>query len=73
MLAIQAYQHLIIKDADMFRAVSQENARNNGPVILPATMDAMVAAAIDFDRFIEGKFDIDDWEPQQPTAEEPAS
>jgi hypothetical protein len=73
MLAIQAYQHLIIKDAEMFRAVAQEASRNDGPVIKPATMHAMVEAAIDFDRFIAGKFDIDELESQQPTTEEPAS
>lgn len=57
MLAIQAYQHLIIKDAEMFRAIAQESARNNGPVIKAATMNAMVEAAINFDRFIAGKFE----------------
>lgn len=56
MLAINAYEKLIIKDAEMFRAIATEAARNNGPIIQPATMNAMVQAAIDFDRFISGEF-----------------
>lgn len=56
MMAIQAYQGLIIKDADYLReAVNHE--RNGGPTIRPATMDAMVEAAIQFDWFIAGEFD----------------
>jgi hypothetical protein len=54
MLAIQAYGNLIIKDAEMYREVKLSE-RNGGPVIQPATMDAMVRAAIQFDLFISGE------------------
>jgi hypothetical protein len=57
MMAIQAYRDLIIKDADYLREVSNQARANNGPAIQPATMDAMVEAAIKFDMFIAGKFD----------------
>jgi hypothetical protein len=67
MLAIQAYEKLIIKDAEMFRAVVAEAGRSNGPVIQPATMNAMVEAAINFDDFIAGKFE----HAGMPAAEEP--
>lgn len=56
LLAIQAYDHLIIKDAEMYSAISREASRKDGPVIQPATMDAMVEAAINFDAFIAGEF-----------------
>jgi hypothetical protein len=56
LMAIQAYQHLIIKDADYLRAASDLARRNEGPVIQPATMNAMVEAAINFDHFIAGHF-----------------
>jgi len=45
MMAIQAYQHLIIKDAEILKAVSDES-RRGGPTIQPATMEGMVRAAI---------------------------
>lgn len=54
MLAIQAYQHLIIKDAEYLREAHTQ-ARANGTTIRPATMDAMVVAAINFDAFISGR------------------
>lgn len=57
MMAIQAYQHLIIKDADMFKAVSDEARNREGPKITPATMNGIVIAAIQFDLFISGKLD----------------
>jgi len=56
MMAIQAYQHLIIKDAEYLRTVADLARRDEGPKIKPATMDAMVEAAIKFDMFIDGKF-----------------
>ena len=56
MLAIQAYDKLIIKDAEMYVAISREARGNDGPTIKPATMDAMVRAAIQFDAFIEGQY-----------------
>lgn len=55
MMAIQAYDKLIIKDAEMYREISNDNRKNDGPQIKPATMDAMVRAALDFDDFISGK------------------
>ncbi len=55
LLAIQAYQNLIIKDAEMYEAVSRNQGRDEGPKIRPATMDAMVHAALDFDDFISGE------------------
>jgi hypothetical protein len=57
MLAIQAYEKLIIKDAEMYEAISRDRERKNGPVIQPATINAMVEAAMDFDDFIAGRFD----------------
>lgn len=62
MLAIQGYKELIIKDADYLREMHSEARRENGPVIRPATMDAMVEAAIKFDMFIAGKFE----QPEEP-------
>ncbi len=59
LMAIQAYNNLIIKDAEMYIAVSREKGRDEdgGPIIRPATMDAMVEAAIQFDDFISGKLE----------------
>ena len=54
MLAIQAYDHLIIKDAEMYDAISRDARKEGGPVIRPATIIAMVEAAIQFDAFISG-------------------
>lgn len=54
MLAIQAYGNLIIKDAEYLKEMHNEARRENGPVIKPATMEAMVKAAIQFDAFIAG-------------------
>lgn len=62
MLAINAYQNLIIKDADYLREMYAESRRENGPTIKPATMDAMVDAAIKFDAFISGEFEKPDSE-----------
>ncbi len=55
LLAIQAYQNIIIKDAEMYEAISRDKARTSEPPIRPATMTAMVEAAIDFDDFIPGE------------------
>jgi hypothetical protein len=52
MLAINAYEKLIIKDAEYLKEVRDMQRKDEGPVIKPATMDAMVDAAIKFDRFI---------------------
>lgn len=56
-LAIQAYDKLIIKDAEYLREANSQ-ARSNGSVIRPATMDAMVVAALQFDAFISGQLSI---------------
>ena len=53
-LAIQAYDKLIIKDAEYLREAHAQ-ARSDGAVIRPATMDAMVVAALQFDAFISGR------------------
>lgn len=55
LMAIQAYNNLIIKDAEMYLAVSRDQGRVEGSVIKPATMHAMVEAALQFDDFISGK------------------
>jgi len=62
LMAIQAYNNLIIKDADYYIAVMREQGRNSedGPIIRPATMDAMVVAAMQFDDFISGKLETPD-------------
>jgi hypothetical protein len=57
MLAIQAYDKLIIKDAEYLREAHSQ-ARSNGSVIRPATMDAMVVAALQFDAFISGRLTV---------------
>lgn len=57
MMAIQAYQHLIIKDADYLREASNQ-VRTSGLTIQPATMDAMVEAAVKFDAFISGEMQV---------------
>lgn len=57
MMAIQAYDHLIIKDAEYLREAHSQ-ARSNGSVIRPATMDAMVVAALQFDAFIAGRMTL---------------
>ena len=56
MMAIQAYNNLIIKDAEMYHAIKrEEKSDDEGSIIRPATMSAMVAAALEFDDFISGK------------------
>ena len=58
-LAIQAYDHLIVKDAEMYVAMKSEELRNdNGPILQPATIDAMVEASIKFDMFIAGAYSV---------------
>jgi len=57
MLSIQAYQHLIIKDAEYLREAHSQ-ARSNGSVIRPATMDAIVIGAMKFDAFISGRMTL---------------
>ena len=56
LMAIQAYDNLIIKDAEMYIAISRESGRDaDGPRIKPATIQAIVEAAIEFDDFISGR------------------
>ena len=55
MMAIQAYNNIIIKDAEYYMAVSRDSRSGDGPRIQPATMSAMVEAAIQFDAFISGR------------------
>lgn len=55
MLAIQAYRELIIKEADYLREASNLAKSGDGPEIRPATIDAMVLAAVKFDLFISGE------------------
>lgn len=74
LMAIQAYNNLIIKDAEMYIAISRENHRktddDGGPVIRPATMNAMVIAAMQFDDFISGKLAAKLKEPDESEPEE---
>src|SRR6185369_15298750 len=71
MLAIQAYEKLIIKDAEYLKEMHNEARREGGPIIQPATMNAMVEAAINFDAFISGRFEHPKIEP--PSEETPAA
>jgi len=57
MLSINAYRDLIIKDAEYLRVASDLARRDEGPKIRPATMNAMVLGAIQFDAFIAGRYD----------------
>lgn len=56
MLAIQAYDNIIIKDAEMYIAIRRERGSDEGSQIQPATMNAMVQAAISFDLFLSGAY-----------------
>jgi len=57
LMAIQAYEHLIIKEAAYLREATDIARRGEGPALQPATIDAMVEAAIKFDLFIAGKLE----------------
>jgi len=52
MMAIQAYKNLIIPDAAYLDKAADLARRGEGPKISPATIDAMVDAAIKFDYMI---------------------
>lgn len=54
MLAIQAYNHLIIKEAAYVREAADLARRGEGPKLSEATIDGMVIAALKFDAFIAG-------------------
>lgn len=53
MLGIQAYKELIIKDAGMYTELRRDNR-----ALRPATIDAMIEAAIRFDAFIAGRCQV---------------
>lgn len=55
MMATQAYKELIIREADYLVAAADLARRNEGPKLQPATIDAIVDAAIKFDDFIAGR------------------
>lgn len=55
LLAIQAYKELIIKDAEYLREVAGLARRDEGPQIQPATIDAIITAAVKFDFFISNE------------------
>lgn len=57
MMAIQAYRELIIKEAAYLEKAADLARRDEGPKLRPATIDAMVDAAIKFDDFISGSAD----------------
>lgn len=69
LLAIQAYQHLIIKEADYLEEAAKLARKGEGPKIQPATIDAMVDAAIRFDIFISGEGAVRDPEPAKAELE----
>jgi len=52
MLAIQAYSHLIIKDGMQLHEAADLARRGEYPKLEPATINAMVEAALQFDYFI---------------------
>ncbi len=57
MLAINAYRELIIKEAAYLKEAADLARREEGPKLQPATIDAIVEAAIKFDLFITGQTD----------------
>lgn len=73
LLAIQAYQGLIIKDAEMLREVSNQARTNEGLKIQPATIDAIVEAALKFDSFISGSTPENTGQTAGFTSEAPAA
>lgn len=70
MMAIQAYRELIIKEADYLIAASDLARRNEGPAIKPATIEAMIHAAIGFDAFISGELQTKEVPDAQPAVVE---
>lgn len=54
-MAINAYHELIIREADYLREAANLAQRGDGPKLQPATIEAIVAAAIKFDDFISGQ------------------
>jgi hypothetical protein len=70
LMAINAYQHLIIRDADYLREAHAQ-ARQDGVTIRPATMEAIVDAAMAFDLFISGQ--LSGKTSEDETSSEPAA
>ena len=70
LLAIQAYDKLIIKDAEMYIAISRDTGRDTELKIRPATIDAIVEASIKFDLFIAGVFNAASLPPDPPDLKE---
>jgi hypothetical protein len=68
-MAINAYREMIIKEADYLREASDLARRGEGPKIQPASMDAIVVAAIKFDAFIAGKLTAEYEIEPEPDAE----
>ena len=60
LMAISAYKELIIKDGAYLAEASRLAKRDEGPKLRPATIDAMIVAAIKFDGFIAGNVEISD-------------
>jgi hypothetical protein len=58
MLAIQAYKNLLIPDAAYLKEAGDMARRGDGPKIQTGTIDAMVIAAIKFDKFIESGHEL---------------
>lgn len=52
LMATQAYKDLIIREADYLREAAHLAQSGQGPTLKPATIDAMIDAAIKFDCFI---------------------
>jgi hypothetical protein len=56
LLAIQAHDKMIVKDADLYRELSSDRQRRNESPLTPASIEAIIDAAVLFDAFIEGQF-----------------
>jgi hypothetical protein len=54
LMAVQAYDKLIIKEADYLAEAARLARNDEGPRLKPATIDAMIDAAFKFDNFIAG-------------------
>lgn len=67
-MAINAYHELIIKEAAYLREAADLARRNEGPALQPATIDAIVVAALKFDSFIAGKVTMTAVEPEEGSA-----
>lgn len=73
MLAVQAYKDQLIPDAGYLQTAADLARRGEGPSIRPATIDAVVVAAIKFDLFIAGAARKEDFEPREVGTEKDAA